>query len=137
MKKEKSRISLLVPQPPLSWRMEPNESQSDWRIEVQRESGSIDVYHVHKTAIAVGSQRCEYFVASIRHDGKLSKALSGVSRLQLYDLAADAVPDLLDFVYSKEGLCDLTTANATALLYLADYLDVHLLRKKVGVFLER
>lgn len=52
----------------LSWRMSPLKSMSDWVIKVvtPRENNKADVYHVHKSILAVGPRRSSFFANLFR-----------------------------------------------------------------------
>jgi hypothetical protein len=84
-----------APPAKLSWRMDPIENFSDWKIEIRvcnnkNECSMIDTYHVHHTALAFGSRRSRYFVNLFhcRVDGS-------VTQIELSDKAATYFPDFL------------------------------------------
>ena len=39
---------------PLDWRMDPEESYSDWKIEISVDGTFHESYHVHRNILAVG-----------------------------------------------------------------------------------
>ena len=96
---------------PLSWRLDPAVSLSDWIIEV-RETGSSSrkaaVYHCHRSILSVGPRACKYFTRlfapSSRH---FSEASTSTTQLTLHDTAAEAFPVFLDFIYG--GLLNIET----------------------------
>ena len=118
----------------LSWRLEPSKSHSDWTIEILRGSSSIDVYHVHKHFLAVGPRKSGYFTKLFEDGGRFAENQTNTSRIELDELAANAFPDLLDFVYSLDGPLTVTTENATALHYLGQYFGMRSLRWEAKQF---
>ena len=108
----------------LSWRDDPDESLSDWRITVKVMGDDADakVYHVHKAIIAAGPRKSDYFLRQCRGGGasRLAEAARCESKLDLEATAAEAIPDFLDYVYSGE--LNATKENACSLFHLANYL---------------
>jgi hypothetical protein len=100
------------------WRDDPAESFSDWKIEIVVEEGDSkysQIYHVHKTFLAHGPRRCEYFTKLLRSEEVFKENHSGISQITLDPLSAKA----LDYVYGFNH--SITTETATALDYLGDY----------------
>ena len=116
----------------LSWRMDPEESYSDWTIETTLNGKSHGIYHVHKSMLAV---RSEYF-ARLFSNKDLKEHEMQRSRIELEELAAKAFPVLLDFVYSlwDDDKTLITHENAVALHHLGGYFEVRGLRKKARDF---
>lgn len=84
----------------IAWRLDPEESWSDWKIEIRRkDSQSIDTYHVHRTHLTSGAETSNYFVALFRSSNNFRESDS-TSRIELEDEAAEAFPLFLDFIYS-------------------------------------
>lgn len=92
----------------LTWRMDPDESLSDWSIDIvfdqADESGAVtsktDTYHVHKCHLAGGTRKSGYFVKLFSDGGRFAETRDGTSRIVLKELAARAFPDMLDYLYS-------------------------------------
>ena len=122
----------------LSWRDDPEETLSDWRIVVEVPALKIkNVYHVHKAMIAGGPRKSDYFVRQCRSGGgasQLAEAVRSESKLDLEAEAAEAIPDFLDYVYT--GSLKATKENACALLHLAEYLGNPPLYAEVKDFIE-
>ena len=117
----------------LTWRLDPDESLSDWTLEIEKQqSGVVDTYHVHKNMLAVGPCKGEYFCGLFRTQMRESE--TNTSRIGLDDAAAEVVPTLLDFVYSPVHNLEITSESATALRYLAEYFGMKLLHRKVVTF---
>ena len=116
------------------------------------------IYHVHKNILSVGPRKSEYFCSLFRctaannhlssqHGGGGDTATGGVVQLRetesktstivLEEMAAKAFPRLLDFAYSSTDTLYITTENAIALRYLAQYFGMRLLHKKVMEFLRK
>ena len=120
----------------LSWRDDPEETLSDWRIMVKK-PGEIKVFHVHKAMIAGGPRKSDYFVRQCRSGGgasRLAEAVRSESKLNLEAEAAEAIPDFLDYVYT--GSLKATKENACALFHLAEYLGNPPLYAEVKDFIE-
>ena len=117
---------------PLSWRLDPDKSMSDWTIQILRDDQADDVYHVHKNMLAIGPCKSDYF-ASVFRSSQLQEGLTSTSRIHLEKAAAVAIPKLLDFVYSKE--LDVAANQAGALRFLAQYFGMKLLYRKVMEFI--
>lgn len=110
-----------VPGDALSWRQDKNKSMSDWVITVKREDGKPvkdSPFHVHKAMLAAGPRPAEFFADEFAKAGHATELVLKAS-------AADAFPQLLDFVYG--GKFTSTTKSATALLYLANSLRIRTL----------
>ena len=123
----------------LSWRDDPEETLSDWRIMVAmvKKPGEIKVFHVHKAMIAGGPRKSDYFVRQCRSGGgasQLAEAVRSESKLNLEAEAAEAIPDFLDYVYT--GSLKATKENACALFHLAEYLGNPPLYAEVKDFIE-
>ena len=119
---------------PLSWRLDPVKSMSDWTIQIHRADQDDDIYYVHKIMLAIGPCKSDYFTSAFR-SSQLQEGLTSTSRIPLEEAAAMAIPKLLDFVYSKE--LDIDTDQAGALRFLADYFRMKLLYCKVMEFIHR
>ena len=118
----------------LSWRLDPDESLSDWTVIIESEiSSESKVYHVHKNILAVGPCKSEYFASLFRT--QMKEADTSTSRITLEDGAADAVPDMLDFMYTQE-LSNVTSESAVSLRYLAQYFGIKLLHRRVMLFVK-
>lgn len=105
----------------IAWRLDPEESFSDWRIEITRKkTKQVDVYHVHRTHLAWGPQHSSYFKALFRNGEKLAEKDGSVSRINLLDEAAEAFPVFLDFLYTGELSCD-DNVMMVSLYHLARY----------------
>ena len=149
----------------LNWRLDPNESHSDWKIEIivttfseslessssssssnddgkKKDDGTnngkqnrsrIDVYHIHRHMVAVGSKKCEYFSRLFK--SSFFEASNSTSRIELDETAANAFPIFLDYMYCPlEQELKITTENATALHYLGKYFENRRLRWLVKRF---
>jgi BTB/POZ domain len=153
----------------LSWRMNPNKSMSDWTIEIQtvvsddhhvakNPTTTTTVYHVHKSVLAVGPRRSQYFVKLFRattadttsSNTNTTVAATTTTRIEMEELTAMAFPIVLDYMYGTSSSTTSTksdgvqhqswetipiaTHNATALHVLAQQLDMKQLRTIVRTF---
>ena len=123
----------------LDWRMDPEESFSDWTIAVSVVGGhdrsehkrKTIHYHVHRNMLSIGPKRCDYFARLFKNNKGNNKGggsgsgfkenRSKISRVQLHPLAAKAFPILLDYLYSWDDTLDVTCKNAAALRFLGTY----------------
>ena len=117
-----------------NWRLDPQASFSDWTIEILVQGVKHDTYHVHKQNLAVGPRKSEYFAKLFEQGGRFSEAKDSTSRIELQALAADAFPQLLDYMYFPERKLEINTNSATALYSLAKYFDMRCLRWEAKQF---
>lgn len=125
---------------PRTWRLDKDESFSDWTIEVTVEDGGADsqhLYHVHRTHLAVGTQKSGYFEALFRSQ-QFNECSDNMSRLVLPEAQAASFPDFLDFLYSHPTECKsfINYENCLSLDYLADYFDVPTLSEAIEEFIK-
>jgi hypothetical protein len=126
----------------LGWRLSPEESLSDWTIQIVYHktdcdgniSNKTDTYHVHKYFLGVGPRKSEYFVRLFQDGGRFAESKTQTSCIEFDEIAAKAFPLLLDFLYSPDAEVQLTTENATALHSMAKYFDIRYLRWKTNEF---
>ena len=111
----------------LSWRMDPNESLSDWKIQAfDRSTKQFTTYHVHKVVLCVGSRACGYFTRQQQQQQQQGKEPyhhhATTVQLPLIRKACELLPQLLDFCYSTP-FWEVTRETAVGLVFLATYLD--------------
>lgn len=120
----------------LTWRMDPKQSLSDWKIEVvvsgENEDPCSNVYHVHQCVLAVGHKKSNFFVKLFC--GPFSESVTKSSCMEFEQEVADAFPILLDYLYSHEDKLDVTTENIPVLMKLADYLDIQSVRDEIAKY---
>jgi len=93
-----------------TWKLDPQESHSDWTIEIVSETttegGKVttktDTYHVHKHVLSTGPRKSEYFTRLFQNEGRFAESQSKCSRIELHELAAKAFPAFLSFLYAPE-----------------------------------
>jgi hypothetical protein len=122
----------------LSWRLDPEISHSDWKIVVKRSSSSESAtstvtFHVHKNILAVGPWKSDYFTALFRNK-HLSESADSTSTIELEELACEAMPLMLDFMYQHD--ISMSIDHAVALRHLAKYFGIKLLYKNVMTYLK-
>jgi len=83
----------------LDWRMEPKETLSDWTIEVVVDKKTHSTYHTHRVTLSLGSKKSEYFERLFQSENFVEQK-TRTSRIELDELAAQAFPVMLDFMYS-------------------------------------
>jgi hypothetical protein len=113
----------------LSWRQNPSESFSDWRIEVlQRDTQKKETYHVHRRVLAVGPKRSEYFARLFKKANSSNK-----SAIELGSVEAKVFPSVLDHMYTDSKM-HLDTEKAYALYSLAEHLEITSVLQSVTEF---
>lgn len=165
----------------LTWRLDPDESLSDWTLTVvanpelagrpsnegDDENDSVDdekhehrddeqltpaspqlghknnphhsskKYFVHRTQLAVGPRRSEYFAKLFRQPTHRKKRYASGTRIELRPSAADAFPAMLDFLYSPVGTPpQIATETAVALRHLATCFGIRELFDAVTTFIK-
>ncbi|GKY90738.1 hypothetical protein MPSEU_000046900 [Mayamaea pseudoterrestris] len=86
-----------------------------------------------------GIEPCEMITRTLRNDRKVVDAVAPLShqmvtKLELAQLAAEAFPQVLDYIYSGGTKLEVNTHNATALHYLADLFEIKPLRRFIRSF---
>jgi hypothetical protein len=116
----------------LSWRLDPQESLSDWQIKVVRkDSGDKDVYHVHRMVIAVGPRHSEYFADLFQNRIRDNK--SHCLGLEMSDGAAAVFPMILDYMYGEDDLASVRSkTDALSVYNHAEYFQMPGLMKAVA-----
>lgn len=118
----------------LDWRMD--RSHSDWTI-VLIVGGKIhSTYYVHKVVLSFGDKSSEYFSRLFQNEGRKEHETK-TSRIELDEVAADAFPVTLDFLYSlwDEGEeKPMKPDNVAALYHLGSYFEIAQLRIKAREF---
>ena len=123
------------PENKLSWRMDPSDSLSDWKIEIITVSDDdisrkVTTYNVHRCIMAVGSRKSGYFETLFREACNFQENATNTSKIELKQIAADAFPFMLDYVYSNiTSQFRVYQHSLTALHFLSQYFDVSNLRR--------
>ena len=122
---------------PLSWRMDPIMSYSDWTIRVKYNEFEHqgDSYHIHKHIISIGPYK-SYFFADLFLSEEEGMARRGVTTIELAHEAAAVFPQMLDFIYSPVHQLSVSKENAVALRFLARVFGVWMLNKQVMEFVK-
>eukprot|EP00978_Attheya_sp_CCMP212_P027065 scaffold90216_cov53-Attheya_sp.AAC.2 len=129
---------------PISWRLDSSNSLSDWTIIIVRQSDETrtTTYHVHKTFLAIGPRRSDYFAKMFKIPQGLSETTTSTSKITLEDSAVDAFPFMLDYMYSlidnvEGGMTGNSAVQATALRYLSRYFCIPRLYEQVTSFIQK
>ena len=141
---ETSCLSDLEENKRLHWRMDPEESLSDWTIVIclvgdydKTEIKKTVHYHVHRNILSVGPKRCDYFARLFKNNksnNSFKEYRSKTSRVQLHPLAAAAFPAFLDYLYSWNDQIDLSYKNAAALRFLGKYFGADRVSRKAELY---
>ena len=123
------------------WRYDPEESYSDWTLIVKYKVNDSDykeeTYHVHKSALATGPRRSQYFAKMFQASLETKENVESKCTLEVLEEAAYAVPDLLDFLYGEPSssfkICWFT---AVPLRFWANYLGIEELFKETSAFIQ-
>ncbi|GKY96578.1 hypothetical protein MPSEU_000617400 [Mayamaea pseudoterrestris] len=124
----------------IDWRMSPGESYSDWTIQVVaigKDHPGTTEYHVHQYFLTVGTRKSGYFEALCRANADFAENKNKTSRVELHELAANAFPAMLDYIYNINVGVELTTENATPMHFLGRYFDIPRLRWLAKQFIKK
>ena len=120
---------------PLSWRLDPEISLSDWTIQVNPvDGGDRATYHVHRAILGVAPRRSDYFAKAFS-SSDFFEATTRTTELSLERSAVDAFPIFLDFLYTG-NLDEATTELAAALRHCATYFAVPELYESSSAFIQ-
>ena len=139
----------------LSWRLEPEESFSDWKVVIKvsqisssdasssrkrafQELEDGKTYNIHKCVLGLGERKSEYFAAIFKTKVDLLESRNNTSEIQLDPEAAEVFPIMLDFIY---GLSDesiqVNPEDAMPLYHLGNYFRVPKLLSALEAFLQK
>ena len=122
----------------LLWRLDKDESFSDWTIEVSvtNKRNGKKTYHVHKTSLGLGPKKSEYFEALLT-SGQFSESSNSTSEVELHEDTAKYFDVFLDYMYTHPSECAylINRDNRSALQYLAKYFLVHKLTEDILNFI--
>jgi hypothetical protein len=123
-------------EPELTWRLDPSISLSDWIIKVfNKETRQPEPYYVHKNVLAVGPRKSEYFVRYfLSHENMNGRAQS--TDVWLERVAAEVIPNFLDYIYSVDSSLEISTASAVGLRHVAQFFGNRVLHQKVMHFIK-
>jgi BTB/POZ domain len=140
----------LNPNSRLNWRLNSKNSYTDYTIEVIINDDNhnrttnfrhVNLYHVHKSVLAMGNKRSRYFanlfqVNYQRCDDIDEEYLFNKCQLHLTTDSAKVFPTLLDYLYSipNNEMNYITMENVTALYHLGNLLQIDLLRYEAKQF---
>eukprot|EP00980_Cylindrotheca_fusiformis_P022970 scaffold9951_cov146-Cylindrotheca_fusiformis.AAC.14 len=116
----------------ISWRSDPKHSFSDWRVEITvKETGTIEVYYLHRNVLGYGVRKSEYFSRQFQEDrvvnGYYETKSPQVTKLVLPKAWANLFPLVLDFLYyNRDTKFKVTADRACALFKWAEFLEVRL-----------
>ena len=125
-----------------SWRQDPDDSLSDWTIEItgtfedDSKKLAFHTYYVHKCKLGAGPRRSIYFQTLFSMAPHLSEHQEQTSRIELLEAEVSSFERMLDFMYGLESDDDVvTTANAVVMRYLSVYFQCGALMMQVNTFL--
>jgi len=125
----------------LLWRLDKDESFSDWSIEVvtaKRGRNTKKVYHIHRNVIAIGPKKSGYFEALFKSN-QFKESDGRTSEVNLTEDVASYIPDFLDYIYADNSECShvINRNNWSSLHYLADYFIVPKLTSDISAFVQK
>ena len=137
----------------LTWRLDKDESFSDWTIEVhyeyelnlefmmgeQNKKGrEVKTYHVHRNILATGPKKSGYFEALLK-SGQFSESSNNKSVVELPSGIIHDFDDFLDYLYAPPSECKrlIHRYNHRPLLHLAKYFLVPRLLEDVYDFIKK
>ena len=108
------------PESELSWRMDPDDTFSDYTLLVEsEEDGEENKYHVHRNILAHGQRRCDYFAKLFRSPFRENEI--AVSHFIFPADVARVFPDFLDILYNHKHSTNISVHNVAALRKLSFY----------------
>ena len=131
----------------VNWRTTPGKSLSDWTLTITskaipaggKEENRVHAYHVHKTYLAIGPRSSVYFEHLFQENNSSTTTTTptnNTTNLEFEASSADAMPAMLDFMYSATEDVKATSANAVALRHLAHYFGIPELFANVNTFVQ-
>lgn len=135
-----SRRLKIVVRPMLSWRSDPEQSFSDWKIEVRTMGErTVDFYHVHRNIVGFGPRKSGYFAKQFlkfNHQVRTNPTLEPMSKLILPTIEAKVFSFALDYLYLTEGQTQptLTAESACGVYKLAQRLEIPTLQATITEF---
>ena len=121
------------PRTQLTWRGDPEDTLSDWKIVLHYEDSEEEekVYHVHRNILALGERGCDYFATLFRSD--FSENQGNTSHIHLKSSVFDVFEDMLSFIYL--GKLHMCHHIVLPLQSLARYFGNQALQERVNKFL--
>jgi hypothetical protein len=100
------------------------------------EEKKVVTYHVHRSLLAFGPRRSEYFVTLFhqQEDGPFTESQDKTSHINLNEMQATAFPELLDHMYSTGAKMSFATKTATTLYSLSKYFGMKRLQNEAKKF---
>lgn len=115
---------------PLSWRLSPVESLSDFILTVlDAESEVTTNYHIHRHMMAIGP-RCSRYMNEV-----FASEDAFTFQVTLDKKTSALIPNILDFIYFHDYDIKITTDNAVALRQLAKMLKILMLEMMAANFI--
>jgi hypothetical protein len=124
----------VLPNQKLTWRMDPNESLSDWTLCIQTHDHEETIYHVHKAVLGADARSSKYFRRLFL--SQMLESSTQRSEIFLEGSANKAIPIMLDFMYFIVQEVAATTETAVALRYLANYFEIENLFVSTNHFIQ-
>jgi hypothetical protein len=144
-KRSQHRKTATATAPRISWKADPEESFSDWKVKVMYDNGDedgfgVDVYHIHRNIVGYGNRKSLYLLRSFRdriqgvNDMRPGQE-GAISTIELSAGRAKVFPMVLDFMYyTKEAKQTLTAERACNVFKLAELLEIPALQKAIADF---
>jgi len=128
-----------------TWKRDPSESLSDWTIVVKTKGVdeseiTTNTYHIHKHVVGAGPRGSRYFLKIFQTEStqeESPKDEPSTTRIELFQSAAIAFPEMLDFIYDFDPEeVRARTDTAVALRHLANHFEIPTLFESVNKFIE-
>mmetsp|Transcript_24773 Transcript_24773/g.54521 ORF Transcript_24773/g.54521 Transcript_24773/m.54521 type:complete len:377 (+) Transcript_24773:1-1131(+) len=115
-----------------SWRLEPEESKSDWTMTIESvPEGIVSQYHVHKRILIKNGRKSSQFFERLFND----KSIRGTRAIKIHEDAACLIENMLDYMYSVEDKLQVTSESAVGLRHLSQFFGIRALAKKLTSFI--
>lgn len=115
-----------------SWRLEPEESKSDWTMTIESvPGGNISKYHVHKKVLIHNGRKSSDYFSRLFSDSIIRKRKA----IKIHEDAAKLIENMLDFMYSVEDKLQVTSESAVGLRHLSQFFGIRELAKRIRCFI--
>jgi hypothetical protein len=119
-----------------SWRLDPDESGSDWTIAIESvPDGVVTKYYVHKSVLAGGLKKSDFFVSLFNLSAEMRVEDEGFSVSKVHADAAKLIPDMLDYLYSIHDILKVSTETVVGLRHLSEFFGIRAMSREALCFI--
>jgi hypothetical protein len=119
-----------------SWRLDPDESGSDWTIAIESvPDGVVTEYYVHKSVLSGSLKKSDFFVSLFNLSAEMKVEDEGFSVSKVHTDAAKLIPDMLDYLYSIHDILKVSTETVVGLRHLSEFFGIRALSREALRFI--